>query len=253
MRLSRLRWAVLLQLAKSWRLGLPVPITRAIRVFNLNSRLVYRFLRELVDDGVAEQAGRGLWRLRDNTRARALAEYVLEAIPESPYDYWARVVPETYYYVAEPPSIEWLGYPEETLVIVDNVLRDRISPPKGYKVIYTSMRGREWRYDWDMAAARACREQAIADLLGYDPDYPVEQYIYLNMGRIDLDKVAKKTNREGLKRLATFLAFLRTTGYRVATRELNYLSLADPATLEERLGEYVGLVYANGVAEKLGL
>ncbi len=253
MRLSRLRWAVLLQLAKAWNLGVPVPIDRVVRVFNLNSGLVYRFLRELGEEGVAEQAGRGLWRLRDNSRARALAEYVLETAPDGPYGYWIRVVPETYYYVAEPPSIEWLGYPEEPLVMVDKVLEGRVRPPRGYRVVYATMRGRAWRYDWDMGVARACREQALADLLGYDPGYPVEQYIYLNIERLDLDEVAKRTNREGLRRLATFLAFLRTAGYRVATRDLNYLSLAEPEILEERLGEYVGLVYANGVAEKLGI
>jgi len=236
-RLSRLRWAVLYNLAKAWRLGLEVgiPAGRIVRVFNLNSSLTYRFLDELRSEGIAELARRGFWRLRGTSRAQALAEYVLESVHDSPYDYWASVVPEVYYYVAEPPSIEWLGYPEKTLVMVDEPLRDRINPPKDYRVAYMSLRGRRWRYDWDMRVARATTEQAVADLLSHDPDYPVEQYIFNHLDRIDLDDVARKTTPKGLRRLATFLAFLRTSTGREVPTSINYLSLADPRVLRERL------------------
>jgi len=39
LRLSMLRWAVLFNLAKAFRLGLPVPVGRLVRVFKLNSSL----------------------------------------------------------------------------------------------------------------------------------------------------------------------------------------------------------------------
>ena len=253
MRLSRLRWAVLYSLAKASQLGVPVPVGRLVRVFNLNSGLVYRFLRELEAGGVAESVGRGLWRLRDTPKARSLAEYLLAEPPGSPHGYWSSSVPETHYYIAEPPSIEWLGYPEATLVVVDEGLRGRISPPGGYLVVYASMRGRRWRYDWGQGVARAVAEQALADLLSYDPGYPVEQYIYLNMGRVDLDEVARRATPGGLRRLATFLAFLRTATGREPPTSIDYLSLADSGVLGERLGEYVGLVFANGVAEERGI
>jgi hypothetical protein len=162
-------------------------------------------------------------------------------------------VPEVYYYVAEPPSIEWLGYPEKTLVVVDESLRGRINPPRGYKVVYASLRGRRWRYDWDLRVSRALPEQALADLLSHDPGYPAEQYIYLNLDSIDLDEVAKRTIREGLRRLSTFLAFLRVSTGRLIPTGFNYIALADAELLEERLGEYVGLVFGNGVAEKRGI
>ena len=253
MRLSRLRWAVLVQLAKSWRLGLAVPVSRIIRVFRLNSKLVYMFLEELEGEGVAERVGRGWWRLRDSARARALAEYVLSSLEDTGYGYWQTVVPEVFYYVAEPPSIEWLGYPGRTLTIVDEALKGRLGPPKGYLVVYTSMRGRAWRYDWDSRVARAEAEQALADLLSYDPDYPVEQYLLNNLDSVDLDEVARRATLEGLKRLSTFLAFLRVAAGKPIPAGLDYLVLADPGVLRERLGEYTALVFANGIDAARGV
>ena len=251
--MSRLRRVVLLQLAKAWRLGLSIPVGRLVRVFRLNSGLVYRFLRELAGEGLVVEEVRGRWRLRDIDRARALAEYVLGSIPESVYEYWARVVPEVYYYIAEPPSIEWLGFPESILVVTDDVLRGRIEPPKSYSVVYTSMRGRRWRYYWELGVSRGFTEQSLADLLTYDPAYPVEQYILYNLDSLDLDEVAWRAMPSGLRRLATFLAFLRlSTGKPLPTR-LDYLRLADLELLEKRLGEYTGLVYANGIAERRGI
>jgi len=251
--LSRLRWAVSLQLAKAGMLGVDVPVARVVRVFNLNSGLVYRFLRRLEGEGLVERAGRGRYRLRDTSRARAWAEYVLGTVEATGYEYFQRLVPEVYYYVAEPPSIEWLGYPERTLVVVDEALRGRINPPGEYRVVYTSLRGRRWRYDWDLRVARALEEQALADLLSYDPDYPVEQYIYLNLDALDLDDVARRATLEGLRRLSTFLAFLRMSTGRLIPTCFNYIALADPSMLKERLGEYTALVFGNGVAEKRGV
>ena len=251
--MSKLRWAVLFTLAKSWVLGISVPVGRLIRVFNLNAGLVYRYLEELKSDGIAEPAGRGMWRLRGNRKAQALASYILESRPESVYEYWASTVPEVYYYIAEPPSIEWLGFPSRVLVIVDDALRGKITPPDDYLVVYASLRGRRWRYDWGIGASRAQPEQALADLLSYDPNYPAEQYILNNLPLIDLDDVARRCTPEGLRRLATFLAFLRTATGRPVPASVDYLSLADPRIVEERLGEYVGVVYGNGVAEKRGI
>jgi len=251
---SKLRWAVLLELAKAWRLNLDVPAARIVRVFSLNSGLVYRFLRELRDESVAREVARGRWALRDTGKARALAEYVLETAESSgSHEYWAKSVPEVYYYIAEPPSIEWLGFPGKTLVVVDSILQGRVNPPGGYLPVYTSLRGRAWRYDWDLKVSRGLPEQSLADLLAHDPAYPAEQYIYLNLSWLNLDEVARRTNPLGLRRLSTFLAFLRTaTGKQIAT-SFDYFRLADPAILEERLGDYTSLVFANGVAEKRGV
>lgn len=252
--MSRLRWAVLSELAKAWRLNLDVPVARVIRVFSLNSGLVYKFLGELRSNEVAEEVGRGRWALRDTSRARALAEYVLEAVDGCSWHvYWTTAVPGVYYYIAEPPSIEWLGFPGRALVVVDEPLRGKIDPPKGYKLVYTSMRGRVWRYDWDLKASRGLPEQSLADLLAYDPAYPVEQHIYSSLRRLNLDEVARRTTAQGLRRLSTFLSFLRmATGEPIAT-EFDYFKLADPIVLEERLSEYAALVFANGVAEARGV
>lgn len=254
MRMSRLRWAVLLELAKAWRLNLDAPAARIIRVFNLNSGLVYKFLRELENDGIAMEVGRGRWALRDTSGARALADYVLETSEDlGLHGHWTRTVPEVYYYIAEPPSIEWLGFPGRTTIIVDKLLKGRVDPPKGCRLIYTSMRGRIWRYDWDLRVPRGLPEQSLADLLAHDPDYPVEQYIYNNLEWLNLDEIARRTTPQGLRRLSTFLSFLRmVTGEPVAAG-FDYFGLADPAILEERLDEYTGLLFANGVAEARGV
>jgi len=253
MRLSRLRWSILLQLAKAWRLGLSVPVGRIIRVFNFNSLMVYRFLRELEEDGLAEERGRGSWGLSGSRRARVLAEYVLESAGGGVHEYWARHVPEVYYYIAEPPSIEWLGYPGETLVVADECLRGRLKPPRGYRVVYTSMRGRRWRYEWSLGYSRGLPEQSIADLLSYNPSYPVEQYILSSIDWLDINEVARRASIEGLKRLSTFLSFLRLSTGKPLPAGFNYLALLDPGVLDKRLGEYVTLVFANNIAEERGL
>jgi len=248
--LSRLRLVVSLQLAKAYRLGVPVPAGRIVRVFNLNSRLVYRYLGALEGEGLVERAGRGLYRVRASGRADAWAEYVLSQVREGAHAYFQRVVPEVYYYLAEPPSIEWLGFAERRLAVVDEALRGRLSPPRGYRVVYASLRGRRWRYSWDLGAAVASPEQALADLLSHDPGFPAEQYLLLNLGRLDLAEVARRATRRGLARLSTFLAFLRVATGRPLPQPFNYLALCDDRVLEERLGEYVSLVFGNGAAER---
>lgn len=250
MKLSRLRWCVLLQLAKAWRFGLSVSISRVIKVFNLNSSLVYGFLRELEEDGLAERTQRGWWALSNTRRARVLAEYILESVNDGIHDYWVKHVPEVYYYIAEPPSVEWLGYPSEALVIVDERLKNGLKPPSGYRVIYTDMRGRRWRYEWSLGYSRGLPEQSIADLLSYDSSYPVEQYILSNISRVDLDEVAKKATAKGLKRLSTFLAFLRLATGKLLPTGFNYLTLLDEGVLNEKLSEYTTLIFANNVAEE---
>ena len=245
--LSRLRWAVSTQLAKGYFLGVDIPVSRVIRVFGLNSGLVYRFLKVLEGEGVVERVGRGRYRVVDSYRGRVWAEYIASTVKATGYSYFQEGVPEVYYYIAEPPGMEWLGFPERILVLVDEMLMGRLRPPSKYIAVYKSLRGRWWRYDWSLRISKAVAEQALADLLSYDPSYPAEQYIYLNMEAIDLDEVARRTTPEGLKRLSTFLAYLRvSTGKPIATR-FNYISLADRSILEERLGEYTSLIFANGV------
>lgn len=249
MRLSKLRWAVLFQLAKAWRINLDVSIPRVIKVFNLNSMLVYRFIRELESDGLVERTGRGRWVLSDNRRAELLAEYVLESAGNGIHGYWVSGVPEIYYYIAEPPSIEWLGYPGKVLVIVDECLENRLKHPNGYRVIYTSMRGRRWRFEWSLGYARGVVEQSVADLLSYDPSYPVERYILMNMDWINIDEIARRTTVYGLKRLSTFLAFLKLATGRTISTSFNYVSLLDEEILDEELGEYIMLVFTNNIVE----
>ncbi len=251
---SKLQWAVLSQLVKAWKLGLDVSVSRIVRVFNLNSLQTYRFIERLEREGVVEKTRRGWYRFRDTSKTRALAELVsMKPSRETRvYSYFSSTIPEIYYYFAEPPSIEWLGFARE-LVVIDERLKNRVRPPHRYRVVYTSFRGRKWRYDWDLGVSRAYPEQAVADLLEYDPFYPVEQYIFLNLETIDLDEVAKRIGEKGFKRLSTFLAFLRISVGRSIPASFNYIEFTDREVLEERLSEYIGLVYGNGVAEKRGI
>ncbi|MEM1611443.1 MAG: hypothetical protein QXQ57_07360 [Sulfolobales archaeon] len=255
MRLSMLRWAVLFNLAKAWRLDLPIPVGRLVRVFKLNSSLTYKFLKELEAGGVVERVGRGLWALRDTARARALAEYVLELRPDSPFDYWTSTVPEVYYYIPDPPFKEWFGFPEKYLVIADEVLRGRISPPEDeYTVIYTSLRGRSWSYERSRGYSRGGREQSVADILSYDPNWPIEVDLYWNMDKLDMDDVARRCTPRGLRRLSTFLSFLALVSNPLPTKiTYNYLALLDPEILWENLSYYTSIVYANGVADRWGI
>lgn len=249
-----LRWAVLFNLAKAFRLGLPVPVGRLVRVFKLNSSLTYRFLSELEAEGMVERVGRGLWVLRDTAKARALAEYVLELRPDSPFEYWASMVPEVYYYIPDPPFKEWLGFPERYLVIVDKMLKDRINPPEEYTVIYTGMRGRSWSYDRSRGYSRGDPEQSVADILSYDPNWPIEVDLYWNMDRLDMDDVARRCTPLGLRRLSTFLSFLALVSNPLPAKiTFNYLALLDSEILWKNLSYYTNIVYANGVADKWGI
>ena len=247
---SRLRWVVSLQLAKAYRLGVGVVVSRIVRVFNLNSGLVYRFLRELESEGLVERSGRGLYRVRDSGRASKWVEFILSSIDGGVYEYLSMVIPEIYYYITEPPSIEWLGYPDKTLIVIDKLLEGRIDPPEKYRVVYTDMRGRVWRYDWDRRVSIASPEQALADLLSYDPEYPVEQYILLNIDNIDLWMISRKTTIKGLRRLSTFLAYLRISTGKIIKTPFNYVGLIDEKLLSERLGEYSTLIFTNGIDVK---
>ena len=244
----RIQRVIVFQLAKAQRLGVSLTPGGIARVFGLNPVAVYMFLERLAEEGIVERTSRGQWVLRD-TR---VAEQALALAPETPHPFWAPNVPETHYYVADP-GVDWLGWPGKTLVVVDRVLRGRIRPPAEYLVVYTGMGGRKWCYAWDMGVSRASREQAVADLLSYDPDYPAEHYIYYNLDRLDLDDVARRATPEGLRRLATFLAFLRTATGREPPVSIEYFRLLDPGILEERLADYVSIVFANGVAEARGI
>ncbi|NPA70647.1 MAG: hypothetical protein GXO26_07545 [Crenarchaeota archaeon] len=253
MRISNLRRAVSLEFAKAYRFGLPVYITRVIRVFNLNSSLVYKYVRELEADGIVEKLKPGAYIVKDTDKARAWVSFVSYFDRAIPYRE-LQGIPVTYYYVAEPPSIEWLGFPARTLVIIDRTLRGKTGFPRNrYNVVYVKMRGRKWRYDWDRGVPIAELEQAVADVLSYDADYPIEQYIVENLDKIDIDRVIARTNSRGMKRLCTFLSFLKlSTGIKIKTR-VNYVALADRKTLEKRLGEYVQLLFANGVDVNRGI
>jgi len=96
-------------------------------------------------------------------------------------------------------------------------------------------------------------EQSIVDLLSYNPSYPVEQYILSSIDWLDINEVARRASIEGLKRLSTFLAFLRLATGKPLPAGFNYLALLDPGVLDKRLSEYVALVFANNIAEERGL
>lgn len=242
--LSKLRRVVLTQLFKAWKLDVDVPVSRLIRVFNLNSALVYKFLRELQTRRIVEMSGKGKYRLRDCEETRALSGYVSTLLDSGWYEYFSKNVPEIYYYVADLP-LTWFGFREKIPVIVDEVLRGKINPPLEYRVIYVSMRGKKWRYSDDLKASVASWEQVIADLLSYDPHYPIEEFLHEYMGRVDLDRVAAKCTPKGLRRLSTFLAFYRMVTGKLMPTRFNYVSLIDEEVLSSKLSEYSRILFAN--------
>lgn len=246
----RARWAVSLQLAKGYLLGTCVKVGRTGRVFSVSRAAVRGFLARLEGEGLVRREGKGCYVFTSAVEGR-IAE-LLGSIGAKWHEYFQRTVPEVHYYVAELP-LEWLGYAGRTLVVVDRALRGRISPPRGYRVVYVELRGRKWTYDWDLGYPRAALEQAAADLLSYDPAYPVEQYLLLHMGEVDLDEVARRATQHGLRRLSTFLAYLRVASGRPIAAGFNYLRLADRRILEERLGEYTSLIFANSLDAARGI
>ncbi|MEM1643614.1 MAG: hypothetical protein QW369_04480 [Desulfurococcaceae archaeon] len=243
--LSNLRRVVLVQLAKGAGLGLGIPASRLIRIFNLNGGLTYRFLRELESEEVAMQVSRNVWTLKDTHKARALAELALSDW-RGLYSYFPETVPDVYYYMPDIPTT-WFGGMAYRVVIADPVLEGRINPPGEYKVVYTSLRSRRFRFNWSLMMPVGGREQSIADLLSYDPLWPVEQYIVWYYGDIDLDEVARRCSPYGLKRLASFLSFMKMSLGVPKAMEFNYLTLLDRDVYEEFLPKYFSWVFANGV------
>jgi len=57
----------------------------------------------------------------------------------------------------------------------------------------------------------------------------------------------------GLRRLSTFLAFLRLATGKLLPAGFNYIALLDEEVLNEKLGEYIALVFTGNVAEGRGL
>lgn len=246
--ISNLRKTILIQLVKARRLGLGVPISRIVRVFNFNSGLTYKFLRELESEGVVEKVSRGVWMLVDNAKARVLAEYVLmDANWRSRFcGYFSENVPDIYYYVPDLPTT-WFGAVAYVLVIADSVLKGRINPPSEYKVVYTSLRGKKFKFNWDRKLPLGSWEQSIADFLSYDPYYPIEQFLVWYHGDYDLDDVARRATPYGLKRLSTFLSFMRMSVGKPIATSFDYISLFDEEIYERYVSEYFTWVFANGV------
>ena len=247
--LSVLRRIVLRELTKAYKLGVDISISRVIRVFNLNSSLTYKFVKELESEGIVESTKRGWWRLRDNSRARSLAEFILSQPVESAfYKYFPEVVPETYYYIAELPIQEWFGVKGYDLVIVDKRLKGRLNPPPRYKVVYTSLRGRSWRYDESFGASIGTLEQSLADLLSYDPLYPIELFLVNNLYRVDLDETARRCTPEGLRRLASFIAFYSLAVGKLIPSKTRFLRLVDNEEILSRVfTNTITWIYANDV------
>lgn len=247
--LSSLRRVVLAQLAKAFKLSLSIPASRLVTLFKLNGLLTYRFLRGLESDGVVEQVSKGRWMLKDSFKARSLAEYALSEW-RSTYPYFPENVPDVYYYMADLPT-PWFGGVAYHVIIAEPILKGRITPPSNkYKVIYVPLRGRRARFNWSIMMPVGEREQSIADLLSYDPYWPVELYITWYYGDFDLDGVARRCTPHGLRRLASFISFMRMSVGRPRIASFDYLALLDEEAYKRYVSEYFTWIFANGVDVK---
>ncbi len=220
---SKVRYAVLIILAKAWRLGIPVTPRSIARVFGVNLAETYGFMGKLAEEGMVNRV-RGGYVLTD--KGSKLVDFVLEAIPRlnDGFDSLRTSLPDTMYYVFTPPFQSWFGV-SRPLVIVDRRLRGLVDMDNsGFIVIYTSMRGREYKYNWDTFLPHPSIEQGYADVVSYDPEWlSYIPDILLNLERLDLDKLLDKATGEGARRIASALAFYETlTGKRKLLKKYLY-------------------------------
>ena len=205
---SRVRFAVLVSLAKGYHVGVPVAPRSVARVFGVNVTETYRFMRLLASEGFAVRT-RGGYVL--TSRGARLGECALEALPRlnDGLDYLRASVPETMYYVFTPPFQSWFGA-ARPLVVIDKRLKGKADVRGMVEglVVYASMRGRVYGYDWDLYVTRPSVEQGYADAVSYDPEWlSYIPDILLNLDRLDLRELMARATPEGVRRVATAIAY----------------------------------------------
>jgi len=232
---SRVRYAVLLTLAKAYKLKVPVSPRAIVRVFGLNIPNTYSFMRKLVEVGLIMRTG-SKYMLTE--KGAKLVDFVLELVPKlnDGFDELRATMPETMYYVVEPKYKEWFGV-YKPLVMVDKALRNRdILVGGNYVIVYVSFRGKVFKYDWDRYLSLASVEQAYADLISYDDQWiSYIPDILLNLFRLDVEEVLKRATYEGRRRLATALAYYETFLGRKVPLRTDVYSLLDEKLLDDMI------------------
>jgi hypothetical protein len=115
-----------------------------------------------------------------------------------------------------------------------------------------NLRGREWRWD-DRWGSVASEDQAVADILSYDPLYPIEADIVWNFNKLNLDGIARRCTANGLKRLSNTLAFMETwLGLDVRTG-IDFYKLLDRELFKQQLPILLSYGFANEALWRLNM
>jgi len=217
---AKYKAAVMMALAKSRYIGLPVTPRSISRIYRVNLSFVYRFFRLLEDSKMILRVGKG-YVMSD--KGSELVNMIIDMIPRSgddKIDFLKRSLPDTMYYIFTPMFQRWFGL-RKTLVVIDKRLRGKINIRCDLCVtIYTTLRGRKYRFDWDNYVSKADPEQGYADLISYDESW--EEYIpdiLLNYDLMDLDEIIERSSAEGRRRIATALTYYKTlVGNKIPTK-----------------------------------
>ena len=274
---SRLRGIVYSNTAKAGLWGVGVSASRLSRVFKLNAWYTRRVLEELVDRGLAVKVKRGNYALAGTEKALKWRDWILGELLEfyrsSPTAYppLFTKLPETAYYVSKPYIYiqTWFGLPQGQLTFIDITLKGKpvlegitwvdlseyreatLTTPVTIPV-FVNLRGREWRWD-DRWGSVASEDQAVADILSYDPLYPIEADILLNFNKLNLDGIARRCTVNGLKRLSNILAFMETwLGLDVRTG-IDFYKLLDRELFKQQLPILLSYGFANEALWRLNI
>lgn len=254
---SKVKVAVLICLAKSSLYSLGVTPKSVIETYGLNTPATYSFFKTLEKEGMVARASNGY--VVRGGRGSRLVGFILESLREGDFGifteylrYFRENVPDTMYYIVDPAKYgaAFFGWPERILVIVDKKLKGMIKSPSDVKVIYTSLRGREFRFDWDSYLSYASQEQAFADAFSYgdDPSYIYDVIWYLE--QIDVDKMLSLSKAKGLGRLATLLAYYMViTGKKIPSR-FAIERLADPDQYPEAISVGTSAILDDRISSK---
>jgi hypothetical protein len=136
--------------------------------------------------------------------------------------------------------------PHPYLIVFDRRLAGALELPKGIKVVdessglgeglvlavFTSLRGRSFKYSWDYHLPIASLEQGYADLISYTPFWAnIIPDVLLNMDVLDIDEIFDRATGAGRRRLATALAYYMALTGRVVTLKTPLYSLVDEGLL----------------------
>jgi hypothetical protein len=115
------------------------------------------------------------------------------------------------YYIAYPRLQSWFGL-TPYLIVLDKRLAGALELPKGVGVVgessglgeglvlavFTSLRGRSFKYSWDYHLPIASLEQGYADLISYTPFWAnIIPDVLLNMDVLDIDEIFDRATRAG--------------------------------------------------------